>query len=160
MFISDSWSWFLPIPDPGSKNSCKWEGWKNFFFIPFFVTTNLTKLEIIFFLNAEENTKLNTKFHKTYFYCFFNILGIRQRVQEGICACLCKLTLQGRTPGGRGRGTTESEYPLNTSHIEAESEEKHGVQYKTVLRIRIRIQTTKLILLDSLLQEAEHVARL
>ncbi len=29
MFIPDPGSWFLPIPDPGSKNSNKREGWKN-----------------------------------------------------------------------------------------------------------------------------------
>ncbi len=28
MFIPDTGSWFLPIPDPGSKNSNKREGWK------------------------------------------------------------------------------------------------------------------------------------
>jgi hypothetical protein len=28
MFILDPGSWFLPIPDPGSKNSYKREGWK------------------------------------------------------------------------------------------------------------------------------------
>ncbi len=28
MFIPDPWSWFLPIPDPGSKISNKREGWK------------------------------------------------------------------------------------------------------------------------------------
>ncbi len=28
MFIPDPGSWFLPIPDPGSKNSNKREGWK------------------------------------------------------------------------------------------------------------------------------------
>ncbi len=43
MFIPDPRSWFLPIPDPGSrtpdlgsKNSNKREGWKFFFYIPFF----------------------------------------------------------------------------------------------------------------------------
>ncbi len=28
MFIPDPGSWFLPIPDPGSKNSNKRQGWK------------------------------------------------------------------------------------------------------------------------------------
>ncbi len=28
MFIPDAGSWFLPIPDPGTKNSNKREGWK------------------------------------------------------------------------------------------------------------------------------------
>ncbi len=31
MFIPDPRSWFLPMPDPGSKNSNKREGWKKFF---------------------------------------------------------------------------------------------------------------------------------
>jgi hypothetical protein len=65
-------------------------------------------------------------FTKKIFF-FFNILGIRQSVHEGMCACLCKLTLLGRTPGGRGRGTAASKYPLNTSYTQAESKEKHGV---------------------------------
>ncbi len=43
-------SWFLPIPDPGSKNSNKRQGWKFFFVKPFFVVTNFTKLNIILFL--------------------------------------------------------------------------------------------------------------
>ncbi len=38
------------IPDPGSKNSNKRQGWKFFFFEPFFVATNFTKLNIILFL--------------------------------------------------------------------------------------------------------------
>ena len=40
-------SWFLPIPDPGSKNSNKREGWKKFVVINFFVAKNITKLKII-----------------------------------------------------------------------------------------------------------------
>ncbi len=43
-------SWFLPISDPGSKNSYKREGWKKFV-IHFFVATNFTKCKIILFLN-------------------------------------------------------------------------------------------------------------
>ncbi len=57
MFIPDPGSWFLSIPDPGSripdpgsKNSNKRQGWKFFFFKPFFVATNFTKLNIILFL--------------------------------------------------------------------------------------------------------------
>ncbi len=50
MFIPDPGSWFLPIPDPGSKNSNKRQGWKNNFVKPFFVATNFTKLHIILFL--------------------------------------------------------------------------------------------------------------
>jgi hypothetical protein len=38
---------FLPIPDPGSKNSNKREGWKKCVVIPFYVATNFTKLNII-----------------------------------------------------------------------------------------------------------------
>ncbi len=38
------------ISDPGSKNSSKREGWKNFFVKPFFVATNFATLNIILFL--------------------------------------------------------------------------------------------------------------
>jgi hypothetical protein len=55
MFIPDPGSWFLPIPDPGSripdpKTVTKDRGEKFFFVQPFFVATNFTKLNIIFFL--------------------------------------------------------------------------------------------------------------
>ncbi len=40
------------IPDLGSKNSNKREGWKKFFVIPFYVATNFTKLEIILVLKC------------------------------------------------------------------------------------------------------------
>ncbi len=58
MFIPNPGSWFLPIPDPGSrisdpgsKNSSKREGWKkNLVVIPFYVATNFTKLKIILVL--------------------------------------------------------------------------------------------------------------
>ncbi len=36
MFIPDPWSWFLPIPDSGSNNSNKTEGWKKFVFMFFY----------------------------------------------------------------------------------------------------------------------------
>ncbi len=49
MFIPDPGSWFLLIPDPGSKNSKK-RGLKKFFWVkPFFVATNFTELKIILF---------------------------------------------------------------------------------------------------------------
>jgi hypothetical protein len=50
MFIPDPGSWFLPIPDPGSKNSNKREGWKKNRVITFYVATNFTKLHIILVL--------------------------------------------------------------------------------------------------------------
>jgi hypothetical protein len=37
------------ISDPGSKNSNKRQGWKNFFVKPYFVATNFTKLNSILF---------------------------------------------------------------------------------------------------------------
>jgi hypothetical protein len=40
------------IPDPGSKNSNKREGRKKFLFIPFYVSTNFTKLKIILVLKC------------------------------------------------------------------------------------------------------------
>ncbi len=42
----------LPIPDLGSKNSNKREGWKKFLVIPFIATTKFTKLKIILFLKC------------------------------------------------------------------------------------------------------------
>ncbi len=54
----------LSIPDPGSKNSNKREGWKNccptFFCV---VATNITNLKIILFLNCveEKNSGIFTK---------------------------------------------------------------------------------------------------
>ncbi len=50
MFIPHPGSWFLPIPDPGSKNSNKRQGWNFFFVKSFIVATNFTKLNIIFFI--------------------------------------------------------------------------------------------------------------
>jgi hypothetical protein len=44
-------SWFLPIPDPGSKNRKK-EGQKKIWYHIFFVVANLTKLNIILFLKC------------------------------------------------------------------------------------------------------------
>ncbi len=52
-------SWFLPIPDPGSripdpKTAKKKRDKKKFVVIPFFVATNFIKLQIISFINVEE----------------------------------------------------------------------------------------------------------
>ncbi len=52
MFIPDPGSWFLPIPDPGSripdpKTATKERGEKKFVVNPFFVATNFIKLKII-----------------------------------------------------------------------------------------------------------------
>ncbi len=57
MFIPDPGSWFLPVPDPGSripdpKTETKESGQKNFFIILSFVVTNFTKLNIILFLKC------------------------------------------------------------------------------------------------------------
>ncbi len=57
-------SFFLPIPNPGSKNSNNREGWKKICCHTFFVATNFTKLKIIFFWNAEE--KSLGQFSKNY----------------------------------------------------------------------------------------------
>jgi hypothetical protein len=40
------------IPDLGSKNSNKREGWKNFFVKPFHVATNFSKIKIILVLKC------------------------------------------------------------------------------------------------------------
>ena len=57
MFIPDPGSWFLPIPDPGSripdqKTATKERGEKTFDVIPFYVATNFTKLYIILVLKC------------------------------------------------------------------------------------------------------------
>ncbi len=52
VFIPDPGFWFLPIPDPGSKNSNKREGWKKICSQTFYVATNFTKLKIIFVLKC------------------------------------------------------------------------------------------------------------
>ncbi len=44
MFIPDPGSWFLPIPDPGSKNSNKRERWKKLDVKPFYVATKFNKI--------------------------------------------------------------------------------------------------------------------
>ncbi len=64
MFIPDPGSWFLPIPDPGSKNRNKREGWKKIDVIPFYVATNFTKLFIILVWSAKE--KNLGQFSKNY----------------------------------------------------------------------------------------------
>jgi len=59
-------SWFLPIPDPGSRNpdpktATKERGEKKLVAIPFYVATNFTKLQIISFFNVEEKNLANSK---------------------------------------------------------------------------------------------------
>ncbi len=48
MFIPDSGSWFLPIPDPGSKNSNKREEWKKICWHTFFCSYKFHKIENYF----------------------------------------------------------------------------------------------------------------
>ncbi len=52
MFITDPGSWFLAIPDPGSKTATKERGEKKLVVITFYVATNFTKLQIISVLNS------------------------------------------------------------------------------------------------------------
>ncbi len=57
MFIPDPGTWFLPIPNPGSripdpKTATNERGEKKLVVIPFFVATNFTKLKIILFLKC------------------------------------------------------------------------------------------------------------
>ncbi len=52
MFIPDLGSWFLAIPDPGSKTATKERGEKKLVVITFYVATNFTKLQIISVLNC------------------------------------------------------------------------------------------------------------
>ena len=53
MFILDPGSWFLPIPDLGSKNSNKRQGWKKF---------------------CCQTIICSHKFHKTQYYFIFDML--------------------------------------------------------------------------------------
>ncbi len=46
--IPDPWSWFLPIPDPGSKNSKKREGWKKICCPNFLCSHKFHKIENYF----------------------------------------------------------------------------------------------------------------
>ncbi len=67
MFIPDPGSWFLPIPDPGSripdpKTGRKERGEKKNFVKYFFVATNFTKCKIINFWTAQE--KIWAKFQR------------------------------------------------------------------------------------------------
>ncbi len=48
----DSGSWFLAIPDPGSKTATKERGEKKLVVITFYVDTNFTKLQSISVLNC------------------------------------------------------------------------------------------------------------
>ncbi len=45
-------TWFLAIPDPGSKTATKERGEKKLVVITFYVATNFTKLQIISVLNC------------------------------------------------------------------------------------------------------------
>ncbi len=55
MFIPDPGSWFLPVPDPGSKNSSKREGRTKFDVKPFFCGHKFHKIEIYFISEMLEN---------------------------------------------------------------------------------------------------------
>jgi hypothetical protein len=52
IFIQDPGSWFLAIPDPGSKTATKEMGEKKLVVITFYVAINFTKLQIISVLNC------------------------------------------------------------------------------------------------------------
>jgi hypothetical protein len=52
MFIPDPGSWFLAIPDPGSKTATKERVEKKFVVITFYVATNFKKIQIISVLNC------------------------------------------------------------------------------------------------------------
>ncbi len=67
-------SWFLPIPDPGSKNSNKREGWKKICCHTFFVATNFTNLKIILFLKCwRKNLGQFSNNYRTFYskYCHY-----------------------------------------------------------------------------------------
>ncbi len=48
------WSWFLPFPDPGSKNRNKREGWKNWLLYLFY-SHKFHKIEFFFWNAYEKN---------------------------------------------------------------------------------------------------------
>jgi hypothetical protein len=83
MFIPDPGSWFLPItdpgsriPDPGSKNSNKRDGWKKIFVITFYVATNFTILQIILFLKCwRKNLGQFSKNYRTFYPKIVNKLS-------------------------------------------------------------------------------------
>ena len=52
MFIPDPYFYPFRLPDLGSKNSNKREGWKKIVVKPFFVAKNFTKLKIILFFKC------------------------------------------------------------------------------------------------------------
>jgi hypothetical protein len=66
MFIPDPDFYPFRIPDP--KTATKERGEKKFVVKPFFVSTNFTKLKIIYFLNAEEkNLGQFSKNYRTFY---------------------------------------------------------------------------------------------
>jgi hypothetical protein len=73
MFIPDPGSWFLPIPDPGSripdpKTATKERGEEKFVVIAFYVAKNFTKLQITLVWSAEEkNLGQSSKNYRTFY---------------------------------------------------------------------------------------------
>ncbi len=65
MFIRDPGSWFLPIPDPGSKNSNKREGWKKYFCHTFLCSHKFRKIENYFSFEVLNKKNLG-QFSKNY----------------------------------------------------------------------------------------------
>jgi hypothetical protein len=61
MFMPDPGSWFLPIPDPGSKTSNKREGWKK---ILFFCSPKFHKIEYYFIIFEMLKKKFWANFQK------------------------------------------------------------------------------------------------
>jgi hypothetical protein len=60
--------WLFSIPDPGSNNSNKKGGGKNLVVLPFFIATNITKFNILYFWTGKEkNLSQCTKNYSTFY---------------------------------------------------------------------------------------------
>ena len=87
MFIPDPGSWFLPIPDPGSKNSNKRQGWKKLSCHTFFGAINFTKFKWFYFWKAEEKnlgqfSKNCITFYKKYFHLALKHMGLGSGIRK------------------------------------------------------------------------------
>jgi hypothetical protein len=89
MFIADSGTLFLSIPDPGYNNSPKRGGRDNLYVLPFFVATKIIKLKIIFFLEqvkkilCSQNTNNCNTFYPKKFVFGFRVPGSGKKTYSG-----------------------------------------------------------------------------
>ncbi len=106
--IRDPGSWFLLIPDPGSKNSSKREGWKKIVVIPFFCSHKFHIIENNFFLNIEEkNLGQFSKNYRTFYLKNWHQALKNMGLVSGIRDPEKPIT----DPGSRGQNSTRSQIP-------------------------------------------------